>query len=128
MAQTHFTNLLIVVVVAFAVPLVLGLAPQLRLPAVVLEIVAGIAIGTSGLGGVQIDEPVHVLKPTAAGLIAAGLLSVIVFPVTGLSLLRRSAPAGTKPASTKPSPASAILSTDDRVLCRTPQTAVEVTA
>jgi Kef-type K+ transport system membrane component KefB len=61
MAQTHFTNLLIVVVVAFAAPFALGLAPRLRLPAVVLEIVAGIAIGPSGLGWVQIDEPVEIL-------------------------------------------------------------------
>ena len=62
MAQTHFTNLLIVVVVAFAAPFALGLAPRLRLPAVVLEIVAGIAIGPSGLGWVQIDEPVQILS------------------------------------------------------------------
>jgi Kef-type K+ transport system membrane component KefB len=61
MAQTHFTNLLIVVVVAFAAPFALGLVPRLRLPAVVLEIVAGIAIGPSGLGWVQIDEPVEIL-------------------------------------------------------------------
>ncbi len=46
-----------------------------------------------------------VSKPTAAGLIAAGLLSVIVFPVTGLSLLRRGAPAGIQPASIMPSTA-----------------------
>lgn len=62
MAQSHFTNLLIVVVVAFAAPFALGLAPRLRLPAVVLEIVAGIAIGPSGLGWVQIDEPVQILS------------------------------------------------------------------
>src|SRR6201993_5151999 len=62
MAQTQFTNLLIVVVVAFAAPFALGLVPRLRLPAVVLEIVAGIAIGPSGLGWVQIDEPVKILS------------------------------------------------------------------
>ncbi|MGB0096305.1 MAG: cation:proton antiporter [Solirubrobacteraceae bacterium] len=62
MAQTQFTNLLIVVVVAFAAPFALGLVPRLRLPAVVLEIVAGIAIGPSGLGWVQIDEPVRILS------------------------------------------------------------------
>ena len=61
MAQTHCTNLLIVVVVAFAAPLVPGLAPRLRLPAVVLEMVAGIAIGPSGLDWVPIDEPVQIL-------------------------------------------------------------------
>src|SRR5436189_3374279 len=62
MSQTHFTNLLIVVAVAFAAPFALGLVPRLRLPAVVLEIVAGIAIGPSGLGWVTIDEPVEILS------------------------------------------------------------------
>jgi Kef-type K+ transport system membrane component KefB len=50
MAELHFTNLLIVVAAAFAVPLLLGLAPKLRLPAVVLEIVVGIIIGSSPPG------------------------------------------------------------------------------
>lgn len=61
MAEVHFTNLLIVSVVAFAAPLTLGLAPALRLPAVVLEIVAGIVIGPSGLGWVDVDLPVDIL-------------------------------------------------------------------
>ncbi|MGH2906583.1 MAG: cation:proton antiporter [Solirubrobacterales bacterium] len=61
MTEIHFTNLLIVVVVAFAAPLILGLTPRLRVPAVVLEIVAGIAIGPSGFGWVEIDAPVQVL-------------------------------------------------------------------
>jgi Kef-type K+ transport system membrane component KefB len=62
MSAIHFTNLLIVVVVAFAAPLALGLAPRLRLPAVVLEIVAGIAIGPSGLGWVAVDQPVQIFS------------------------------------------------------------------
>ena len=61
MAEISFDNLLIVVAIAFAAPLLLGLAPALRLPAVVLEIVAGIVVGPSGLGWVEIDEPVSVL-------------------------------------------------------------------
>lgn len=59
--EPGFTNLLIVAAVAFAAPLLLGLAPALRFPAVVLEILAGIAIGPSVLGWVEIDEPVRVL-------------------------------------------------------------------
>jgi Kef-type K+ transport system membrane component KefB len=59
--EDQFTNLLIVAAVAFTAPLVLGLAPRLRLPAVVLEIVAGIVVGPSGLGWVEIDEPVRIL-------------------------------------------------------------------
>lgn len=61
MSELHFTNLLIVVAAAFAVPLLLGLAPRVRLPAVVLEIVAGIILGPAGLGWVQIDAPIEVL-------------------------------------------------------------------
>jgi Kef-type K+ transport system membrane component KefB len=59
--EIHVTNLLIVVAVAFAVPLVLGLFPSLRLPSVVLELVAGIVIGPSALGWVEVDQPVQVL-------------------------------------------------------------------
>jgi Kef-type K+ transport system membrane component KefB len=62
MEEIHFVNLLIVVAVAFSAPLLLGLAPRLRLPAVVLEIVAGIVIGPSGLGWVEIDLPIEVLS------------------------------------------------------------------
>src|SRR6187549_3357783 len=42
-----FDNLLIVVAVAFAAPLLLGFFPSVRLPSVVLEILAGIVIGPS---------------------------------------------------------------------------------
>jgi Kef-type K+ transport system membrane component KefB len=62
MSEIEFTNLLIVVAAGFAAPLTLGLPPRLRLPAVVLEILIGIAIGPSGLGWVEIDEPVQVLS------------------------------------------------------------------
>jgi Kef-type K+ transport system membrane component KefB len=60
--ELHFTNLLIVVAAAFAVPLVLAMAPRVRLPAVVLEIVVGIVIGPAGFGWVEIDEPIEVLS------------------------------------------------------------------
>jgi Kef-type K+ transport system membrane component KefB len=56
-----FTNLLIVVAVAFACPFVLGLFPRVRLPSVVLEIVAGILAGPSVLGIVEVDESVEVV-------------------------------------------------------------------
>jgi Kef-type K+ transport system membrane component KefB len=61
MTEISFENLLTVAAIAFLAPLTLGLAPRLRLPAVVLEIVAGIVVGPSGLGWVEIDEPVTVL-------------------------------------------------------------------
>ena len=61
MTEIHLTDLLIVTAVAFAAPLLLGLAPALRLPSVVLEIVAGIVIGPSVLGWVEVDDPIRVL-------------------------------------------------------------------
>jgi Kef-type K+ transport system membrane component KefB len=48
-------------VAAFLAPFLLGLAPSLRLPAVVLEIGLGIVVGPSGLGWVKVDEPIEVL-------------------------------------------------------------------
>jgi Kef-type K+ transport system membrane component KefB len=54
-------GLLIVVAAGFAAPFLLGLAPGLRVPAVVLEIVAGIVIGPSVLGWVEIDATIEVL-------------------------------------------------------------------
>jgi Kef-type K+ transport system membrane component KefB len=62
MPEIDFANLLIVVAVAFAAPLLLGMAPALRLPSVVLELVAGIAIGPAGFGWVEVDEPIRVLS------------------------------------------------------------------
>jgi len=57
----HFGDLLIVVAVAFAAPFVLGLFPSVRLPSVVLEIMAGIVVGPSLLGIVEVDEAIEVI-------------------------------------------------------------------
>ena len=57
-----FDNVLIVAAVAFAAPLLLGLVPAFRLPAVVLELVAGIVVGPAGFGWAKVDEPVEVLS------------------------------------------------------------------
>lgn len=56
-----FDNLLIIVAVAFAAPLLLGFFPSVKLPSVVLEIIAGIVIGPSVLGIVHVDEAVSVV-------------------------------------------------------------------
>jgi Kef-type K+ transport system membrane component KefB len=61
MPPVEFTNLLIICVIALLAPLALGFAPRLRIPAVVLEIVAGIVVGPSVLGWVEVDLPVQVL-------------------------------------------------------------------
>jgi hypothetical protein len=94
--------------VAFGAPLLLGLVPKVRVPAAVLEIVAGIVLGPSVLGWVEIDQAISVLaliglaldvlsEGTAAAMIAAGLVSVVVFSIAAVSLLggsRKRAPRG----------------------------------
>ena len=62
MANVSFVGLLIVALVAFLAPLLLGLSPARRLPSVVTEIVAGIMIGPSVLGWVRIDLPISILS------------------------------------------------------------------
>jgi len=62
MPEVSCTGLLMVAVVAFLAPLVLGLSPVLRLPSVVLEIVAGMVIGPSVLGWVKVDLPLSLLS------------------------------------------------------------------
>jgi Kef-type K+ transport system membrane component KefB len=61
MDTPSLTNLLVVSVVAFAAPFVLGLFPALRLPSVIVEIVAGIMIGPSVLGIAEADQTVSVI-------------------------------------------------------------------
>jgi len=61
MPKVSFSGLLIVAIVAFLVPLLLGLTPARRLPEIVLEIVAGIIIGPSVLGWVKVDLPISIL-------------------------------------------------------------------
>lgn len=62
-------GLLIVVAAAFAAPFLLGLAPGLRMPAVVLEIVAGIVLGPSVLGWVDVDPTINVLSTLGLGFL-----------------------------------------------------------
>src|SRR4051794_11122195 len=57
-----FSGLLIVTIVAFGAPFALGLMPRVRLPAVVLEIVAGIIVGPSVLGWVHLDQTIAVIS------------------------------------------------------------------
>jgi Kef-type K+ transport system membrane component KefB len=62
LGDVSFNGVAIVAAVALGAPLVLGLFPKLRLPAIVLEIVLGIAIGPQVLGWVSIDTPIQVLS------------------------------------------------------------------
>ena len=75
MPNVEFTDLLGVMVIGFAAPLVLGYVPWLRVPAVVLEIVLGIVVGPSVLGWLAADLPVQIvaLLGLAMLLFLAGL-------------------------------------------------------
>src|SRR5439155_18617602 len=62
MPDVSFASLVVVAAIAVAAPLLVGMFPRIRVPAVVLEIVAGIVVGPHGLKLVKrIDEPVQIL-------------------------------------------------------------------
>jgi len=54
-------NLFGIAVVAFVVPFVAGFFPRLRVPTIVLEILAGILVGPSVLGWLEVDDAVAFL-------------------------------------------------------------------
>ncbi len=62
MPDISFGGLVVVCAIAFGAPLALGLVPRLRIPAVVVEIVAGIVVGPSGFGWVRVDLPIQILS------------------------------------------------------------------
>ena len=62
MPHVSFASLVVVAAIAVAAPLLVGFFPKIRVPAVVLEIVAGIAVGPHGFDLIKrIDEPVQIL-------------------------------------------------------------------
>ncbi|HEX2118253.1 MAG TPA: cation:proton antiporter [Acidimicrobiales bacterium] len=62
MHAPSFTGLLVVAIIALGAPLLVGLFPRIRVPAVVLEILAGIAVGPSGFGWVDVDVPIQIVS------------------------------------------------------------------
>src|SRR4051794_38708098 len=70
-----FSNLLVIVAIGFAAPLALGFVPALRVPSIVLEIVAGIVVGPALLGWIEVDDPVTVFATVGLAylLFLAGL-------------------------------------------------------
>ena len=73
--EPDFADLAVVLGVAFVVPLILGLAPRLRLPAVVIELAIGIVVGPQVLGWADTGEVVGVLSTVGLAflLFLAGL-------------------------------------------------------
>ena len=58
----NFDNLVAVLAVAAAVPLILAAVPRVRVPGPVLEIIAGILLGPAVLGLVKPDQAVQLLS------------------------------------------------------------------
>ena len=69
MLALSFDGLLVIALVAVAVPVVLGLVPRLPIPGPVLEVLAGILIGPAVLGWVHFDAPVQVLSDLGLGML-----------------------------------------------------------
>jgi len=78
-----FTGLVIVCLVAVLAPLIASVTPRVRIPGIVLEIVAGIAIGPAGFGWVKMDEPIRVLS-----IIGLSFLLFLVGLELDIALLR----------------------------------------
>jgi Kef-type K+ transport system membrane component KefB len=57
-----YTSFVIVAVIAFVAPLIRSMAPQILVPAIVLELVAGIIVGPHGLGLAESTGPVNVFS------------------------------------------------------------------
>ncbi len=62
MPELSYTGLLVVALAAFLAPLVVDLAPVPAVPAIVVELIAGIVIGPHVLGLVEVDEAIEVLS------------------------------------------------------------------
>jgi Kef-type K+ transport system membrane component KefB len=84
--------------------LIAGILQATTLPFIVAATQIGLQLGV-------------VSRASAAGLVAAGLLSVVIFPALGLVLLRRDDPE-TGASRALPTPVMPVLTAEDRALCR----------
>ena len=69
MPTLSFNGLLVIALVAVAVPVLLALVPRLPVPGAVLEVVAGILVGPSVLGWVHLDASVRVVSDLGLGML-----------------------------------------------------------
>ena len=82
-----FGNLLIVALIAVAAPLTANAIRFVRIPSVVLEIVAGIIVGPAGFKWVKVDQPIAVLAIIGLAflLFLAGLeIDLMALEITNL--------------------------------------------
>jgi Kef-type K+ transport system membrane component KefB len=69
MPAITYSGLLIIALVAVAVPVVLALVPRLPVPGAVLEVIAGILIGPSLLGWVHLNASIEVVSDLGLGML-----------------------------------------------------------
>jgi Kef-type K+ transport system membrane component KefB len=69
MPAITFSGVLIIALVAVAVPVVLALVPRLPVPGAVLEVLAGIVIGPAVLGWVHVNASIQVLSDLGLGML-----------------------------------------------------------
>ena len=69
MPAITFSGVLIIALVAVAVPVVLALVPRLPVPGAVLEVLAGILIGPAVLGWVHVNASIQVLSDLGLGML-----------------------------------------------------------
>lgn len=69
MPAVSFNDVLVIGLVAVAVPAICGWWPGLPVPGAVLEVIAGIIIGPSVLGWVHVDAAVQVLSDLGLGML-----------------------------------------------------------
>ena len=67
MLTVSFSGVLVIALVAVAVPVVTALVPRLPVPGAVLEVMAGIVIGPAVLGWVHLDPSIQVLSDLGPG-------------------------------------------------------------
>lgn len=82
MPALSFDGVLVIALVAVAVPVLHGLAPRLLVPGAVLEVLAGILVGPSVLGWVHPNAPVLVLSDLGLGMLL--FLAGLEIDVAGL--------------------------------------------
>ncbi len=102
-----FAPLLIVIFLAFAIPLLLTRAKRLMIPVVVGEIVAGILVGRSGLRWVQHHDPVLDLL-SEVGFVFLMFLAGLEIDFSNLGGWASSSEDGTKRRSLSPIPLAGI--------------------
>jgi Kef-type K+ transport system membrane component KefB len=147
MGAVSFNNVLLIGLIAVAVPAACALLPGLPVPGAVLEVVAGIIVGPSVLGWVHVDAAVQVLSDLGLGMLlflagleidvtrlrgplgrvagmafavsaVLGLLCAYAFSLAGLGGKPRASPEGINALNHRPETQQSLSGTCGRVYSR----------